>query len=81
MQISEENEGFFITGDITGTEANQNESKKKDNRKESNVISTKRKTDVYMTENIPNQISPETLIGLQKWKAMVKQYLTDYEST
>ena len=81
MQISEENDGFFITGDIAGTETNQNESKKKDNVNESNVISNKRKTDEYMTENIPNQSSPETLIGLQKWKAMVKQYLTDYEST
>ena len=81
MSISEENDGFFITGDIAGTETNQNDTKNKDNRKESNVISSKRKTDEYMTENIPKQSSPETLIGLQKWKAMVKQYLTDYEST
>ena len=81
MQISEENDGFFITGDIAGTETNQNDTKKKDNKTESNVIPNKRKTDDYITEGIPKQSSPETLIGLQKWKAMVKQYLTDYEST
>ena len=81
MSISEETDGFFITGDIAGTETSQIETKNKDNRKESNVISSKRKTDEYITENIPKQSSPETLIGLQKWKAMVKQYLTDYEST
>ena len=80
-QIPEENDGFFITGDIAGSETNQNDTKKKDNKNESNVIPNKRKTDDYITEDIPKQSSPETLIGLQKWKAMVKQYLTDYEST
>ena len=80
-QFSEENDGFFITGDIAGSETNQNDTKKKDDRNESSVIPNKRKTDDYITEDIPKQSSPETLIGLQKWKAMVKQYLTDYEST
>ena len=75
-QTPEEYDNFFLTAVNSGGVNPVQSEKKQASKKLKDITDNKMQK---VSEDLPKEIQQDTLMGLEKWKAMVQKYLTEYE--